>query len=158
MMSPTLHVACPACHAVNRARRDKLTAGPRGRCGKCSALLFDGHPTTLVAASFDSHAVDSDIPLLVDVWAPWCGPCMAMAPQFEQAAERLEPGLRLAKVKCRGGSGIGQSVRDPQHPDPDPVAAWARDRPSVGSLGRDFHRAMGCTIVELAWLASLIDM
>ncbi len=97
-MTETLHIACPACHAINRAPRGKLAAGRLGKCGKCGAPLFDGHSVELDAASFEAHAGRSDVPLLGDFWAPWCGPCKAMAPQFEAAAGRLEPGVRLAKV------------------------------------------------------------
>ena len=95
-MADSLNIVCPSCNAVNRVPAGKLAAGPK--CGKCQSPIIVGKPLDLTAANFQQHIGRSDLPVVVDFWASWCGPCKMMAPNFSQAAEQMSTEAVFAKV------------------------------------------------------------
>jgi len=139
-----LHIVCTHCDAVNRVPVARLAAQPD--CGVCGKPLFSGHPADLSSAAFLKQVARSQVPVLVDFWAPWCGPCVGMAPAYAQAAQALEPQFRVVKVNTEAAQDLaarfsirsiptlalfkgGREVaRQPGAMDAGSIMAWARDK------------------------------
>lgn len=131
-MTDALILACPDCNTLNRFPRDKLAAGNAGKCGQCGSPLFAGHPVALDARSFEAHAAKSDIPVLVDFWAPWCGPCKTLGPIIEKAVTAARGAVRLVKIDTDKNPAIAGQLRIQSIPA---VYAFFQGRPVDGFVG-----------------------
>jgi len=104
-MSESVHIVCPHCNGTNRIPSDPIPE--EAKCGRCKKSLLDTKPIELSSDNFSQHFEKNDIPLLIDFWAPWCGPCKTMGPNFEQASRNFKAKVRFAKVNTEDQQSLG---------------------------------------------------
>ncbi len=140
-----LHITCPNCLVTNRVPRDKLALG--GKCGKCRDVLFSGKPIELTGGNFNQHVNNTDVPIVIDFWASWCGPCQMFAPIFTDSARELEPQARFAKLDTEAHSQLASQF-------------GVRSIPTLVIVknGREVARQMGVMNLSQfqAWVNSVI--
>jgi len=145
-MSQQLQLVCPHCAAINRVQAERLGDGPV--CGQCKQALFSGSPIELTAANFDRHISQSDLPVLVDFWAPWCGPCRMMTPVIEQVARDLGQIVRVAKLDTEAEGAIAARF-------------GIRSIPTLAIFhqGRELRRQSGAVSFPVLqnWVQSVLD-
>ena len=140
-MSESLHLICPNCQATNRLRKARL--GQKPNCGRCHEPLFTGQPVELTSDIFANHVGRNDVPVLVDFWAPWCGPRKVMAPSFAQAAAMLEPDIRLAKVNTEAEQALGAKYNIRSIPTLALFKGGARGSTAIRGHEYSGYRALG---------------
>jgi thioredoxin 2 len=107
-VSGTVQIACPSCLTANRVPEERMGEGPK--CGRCGEPLLTAAPVELDEAGFDAFVARTSLPVLADFWAPWCGPCRAMAPHFAHAAEQLKGRVQLVKVNTEAAPALASRL------------------------------------------------
>lgn len=142
-MSESVHVVCPHCDKTNRLPAQRAAEQPD--CGACGRPLFPGRPIEIDESRFDRYLRRTDLPIVVDFWADWCGPCRMMAPQFEQAAKKLAGRVQFLKVDSDANPGLGRRYQIRSIPT---LALFRNAREVRRTMG-----AMSAAQIE-AWLAA----